>query len=432
MPSSPSARTRRTASTTTSRMDHRLGAGRLRGHRGQDEGNRQGQAQASSARKSSATRPSSTSRGKTENSSRSRPSTPSPAGAQLTLLQVGQISRTFAEARTSSTRASLKAFKLLRVAGAPTGVVTSQGPMLQRLYGTAFCEPQRAASRTSQQLEEAKKRDHRKLGKELGLFHFDPIAPASPFFTGRGALIYNLLIAYVREPVRASTATTRSSRRRSSTWSCSRPAATTTHYKDNMFIVRDRRARVRGQADELPEPLRALRQHVRHSYRELPIRMADFGRLHRYERAGVTHGLTRVRTFCQDDAHVFCRVDQLEDEIEARHQDDPRDLPSLFGFEEVEVEISHPPRSPTSVSSRPGRPGRGRAGEPRSTAQGILKYVINEGDGAFYGPEDRLPASGTPCVAAGSSGPCQLDFQLPERFEPRVCRPRTTRREPAR
>jgi threonyl-tRNA synthetase len=154
-----------------------------------------------------------------------------------------------------------------------------------------------------------------------------------------------------------------------------------------------------------------LYRQTRHSYRELPIRMADFGRLHRYERAGVTHGLTRVRTFAQDDAHVFCRVDQLETEIESVTKM-ILETYAVFGFEQIEIEISTRPESFLGEI------------ETWNTAEKALgdvlqragiDYKINAGDGAFYGPKIDF------CVRDAlrrrwQLGTCQLDFQLPERF----------------
>ena len=201
----------------------------------------------------------------------------------------------------------ITAFKLLSVAGAYWKGDENQ-PMLQRIYGTAF-ESQEALQEYLDRLEEAKKRDHRKLGTELGLYTFDPISPASPFFLPKGTIVYNLLLNYIRDlyarygyqevitPQLFST----------ELW---KKSGHYDVYRENMFFVEidDRQYGIKP----MNCPAHALMYATQlHSYRELPIRYADFGRLHRYERSGVTHGLTRVRTFVQDDAHIFCTPEQI-------------------------------------------------------------------------------------------------------------------------
>lgn len=301
----------------------------------------------------------------------------------------------------------VRAFKLLRVAGAYWRG-NEKGPMLQRLYGTAFPDNKQLKAYIAM-LEEAKKRDHRKLGTELGLFHFDPIAPASPFFTPRGAVIYNQLQAYVRklygrygyEEVITPQIFDMALFHTSGHYD---------HYKDNMFICEIDEREFGVKPMNCPGHCVLYRQ-TRHSYRELPIRMADFGRLHRYERAGVTHGLTRVRTFAQDDAHVFCRVDQLEGEIESVTKM-ILETYAVFGFDEIEIEISTRPESFLGEIETWNAAEQALGDVLRR--QGI-EYKINAGDGAFYGPKIDFGVRDA-LRRRWQLGTCQLDFQLPQRF----------------
>ncbi|RMG97209.1 MAG: threonine--tRNA ligase [Deltaproteobacteria bacterium] len=302
----------------------------------------------------------------------------------------------------------IKAFKLLRVAGAYWRGDESR-PMLQRIYGTAFPD-RKSLAQFLHRIEEAKKRDHRKLGADLDLFVFDPIAPASPFFTGKGAVVYNLLQAYVRklyrrygyEEVVTPQIFDMELFKRSGHYD---------HYIDNMFACE-----IDGRAFGV-KPMNCPGHCVlygkrRHSYRELPIRLADFGRLHRYERAGVTHGLTRVRSFAQDDAHIFCRPDQVESEV-ASVLEMVAHCYETFGFDDVRVELSTRPEKYLGALEDWDR---AEAALGRALDGAGIAYTINKGDGAFYGPKIDFMVRD----AIGRSwqlGTCQLDFQLPQRFD---------------
>lgn len=329
-----------------------------------------------------------------------------PADATLTLYRSGSFVDLCRGPHVDDT-SKIRAFKLLRVAGAYWRG-NEKGPMLQRLYGTAFPDPKQLRAHLAM-LEEAKKRDHRKLGVELGLFHFDPIAPASPFFTGRGATIYNLLQTYVRglyrrygyEEVVTPQIFDMELFRQSGHYD---------HYKDNMFICEIDEREFGVKPMNCPGHCVLYRQ-TRHSYRELPIRFADFGRLHRYERAGVTHGLTRVRTFAQDDAHVFCRLDQLEGEIEAVTKM-ILETYSVFGFEHVEIELSTRPASFLGEIETWDRAEQALADALRRQN---IEYKLNPGDGAFYGPKIDFGVRDA-LRRPWQLGTCQLDFQLPQRF----------------
>jgi threonyl-tRNA synthetase len=302
----------------------------------------------------------------------------------------------------------IKAFKLMSVAGAYWRG-DEKNPMLQRIYATAFGD-KKDLEVYLKNLEEAKKRDHRKLGKELGLFAFHEWAPASPFFTGRGAVIYNELQKYIREmyfkygyqevitPQIFDT----------------NLFATSGHlanYKENMFFTKV------DERDFGVKPMNCpshclLFKSEHHSYRELPLRMADFGRLHRYEKSGAISGLTRVRTFCQDDAHIFCSVDQLQSEI-ASFMKLLNEVYRQLGMDNYKIYLS------TRPEKRMG------AEEYWDQAEGALQkaleslnlpYTINPGDGAFYGPKLDImfvDALNRPWQL----GTLQVDPNLPEAFD---------------
>jgi len=329
-----------------------------------------------------------------------------PSDATLTLYKSGAFTDLCRGPHVDDT-GKIRAFKLLRVAGAYWRG-NEKGPMLQRLYGTAFPD-KKQLKKHLMMLEEAKKRDHRKLGTELGLFHFDPIAPASPFFTGRGAMVYNLLQAYVRQ-LNARYGYEEVITPQIFDMELFHQSGHYDHYKDNMFICEIDEREFGVKPMNCPGHCMLYRQE-RHSYRELPIRMADFGRLHRYERAGVTHGLTRVRTFTQDDAHVFCRLDQLEDEIEAVTKM-ILETYAVFGFDDVEIELS---TRPDSFLGEVETWDRAEQALADALKRQNIDYAINPGDGAFYGPKIDFEVRDA-LRRPWQLGTCQLDFQLPDRF----------------
>jgi threonyl-tRNA synthetase len=307
-----------------------------------------------------------------------------------------------------STRELTPWFKLLHTAGAYWRGDQNR-PMLQRIYAACFSSKEELREYLTM-LEEAKKRDHRKLGKELDLFIFDPVAPASPFFMPKGAMIYNGLVDFMKriykvydyqEVITPQVLDV-------DLWH------TSGHYEkyhENMYFT---------QIDEREFALKPMNcpchmlmfAHHRYSYRDLPLRFADFGRLHRYEKSGVVAGLTRVRTFCQDDAHIFIQTDKIQEEIKT--------LMEMFfigyehfGFKKIKI----------GLSTRPEK--RVGSDEAWDQAESALKaaldssgreYFVNEGDGAFYGPKIDIQVSD----AIGryhQLGTIQLDFQLPDRFD---------------
>jgi threonyl-tRNA synthetase len=299
-------------------------------------------------------------------------------------------------------------FKLLSVAGA-YWKGDERNKMLQRIYATAFLSAKDLEAHLKR-LEEAKARDHRKIGKDLGLFMMHPWAPASPFFSPKGAAVYNALVQLMRElyveygyqEVITPQVFEVELWKRSGHWD---------HYRDNMFL-----AEIDGRAYGL-KPMNCpghclLFASEGRSYRDLPLRIADFGRLHRYERSGVTQGLTRVRSFSQDDAHIFCRPDQIEGEIASLFELVKR-VYDVFGFSDPHVYFSTRPQD--SVGSDEVWAKAEAALDTILRSRG-MNFTVNPGDGAFYGPKiDYVvhDAIGREWQLAT----IQLDFNLPERFD---------------
>lgn len=312
----------------------------------------------------------------------------------------------------------IKAFKLTHVAGA-YWKGDERNPMLARIYGTAFWD-QKALDAHLEKIEAAKNRDHRKLGKELDLFSLHPVAPAMPFFHPKGAVVYNQVIEFIRgyyrkigfEEVITPQIVDVELFKRSGHYD---------NYREDMFFVN------RDEREFGIKPMNCpghayLYSCQKFSYRDLPLRYADFGRLHRYERSGVTAGLTRVRSFCQDDAHIFCREDQIAREV-AGQIAMVKDLYSHFGFE-AKVKLATRPAQ--SIGREPGLTNEQRAewDVVWITAEKQLQDVLTQqdlpfdvfpGDGSFYGPKidfhvrdalDRWHQLGT----------IQLDYSMPRRF----------------
>jgi len=308
----------------------------------------------------------------------------------------------------------LKAFKLLSIAGAYwRGDEKRQ--MLSRIYGTAF-HSSKELDEHLKRLEEAKARDHRKLGKELGLYSFHPEAPASPFFHPKGTQVYNELVTYIRElyfkygysevitPQILDVALWKTSGHYD-------------NYAENMYFTTAEEREYAVKPMNCPGHC-IMYGSQKHSYRDLPIRYADFGRLHRFERSGVTHGLTRVRTFCQDDAHIYCTPEQIKAEM-AAFLELLKEVYDTFGFDGMRVALS------TRPEKRLGSDEVWDAGE-KALAEALdeagMPYTLNPGEGAFYGPKIEfqiLDALKRPWQL----GTLQVDYMLPERFELKYTRP---------
>jgi threonyl-tRNA synthetase len=316
----------------------------------------------------------------------------------------------------------LRAFKLTGIAGAYWRG-DERNEMLQRIYGTAFANRQQLEEHLAR-LEEAKRRDHRRLGKELDLFTFDPVAPGSPFFHPKGAFVYNKLVEYVRslydrygyEEVITPQVLDVELWHRSGHYE---------NYKDNMYFSQfdDREYAVKPMNCPSHCLIYASRKR---SYRDLPVRYADFGRLHRAERSGTLHGLTRVRSFAQDDAHIFCTPEQIGGEIGQllRMIDE---VYNHFGFADRKVFLSTRPEKSIGTDQMWER-AEGALAEALRGAS--MDYQINPGDGAFYGPKidfvflDALRRE-------WQLATIQLDFgALPERFDLTYVRPDGTEGRP--
>ena len=329
-----------------------------------------------------------------------------PSGESVTLYKQGEFVDLCRGPHLPST-GYLKAFQLTHVSGAYWRG-DSNNQVLQRIYGVAYSF-QKELEEYLHFVEEATKRNHRKLGNELELFMFSEEAPGMPFYLPKGQMIRNELEAFLREiqkeynyqEVRTPFMMNQEVWERSGHWG---------HYKDNMYFSEVDNKSFALKPMNCPGHMLMFKNKL-HSYRELPIRMCEFGQVHRHEFSGALNGLLRVRTFCQDDAHLFVTPKQIENEIKSvMAQIDY--VYKTFGFE-YEVELSTRPEDSM---------GDDKLWEQAEAAlENVLqslnyKYRLNEGDGAFYGPKidfhikDALNRS-------HQCGTIQLDFQMPEKFD---------------
>jgi threonyl-tRNA synthetase len=374
-----------------------------------------------------------------------------PAGEDISLYRHGAPDSQWVdlcEGPHVPTTKHLGAIKLISVAGAYWRG-DERNAMLQRIYGTAF-PTQKALDAYLKLLEEAKARDHRKLGKELDLFMFHEYAPAMPFLLPRGATVYNGLTSFVRglylEHGYEEVITPQIFDKRLFETSGHLP-----NYRENMYlpvtaeyvdqvrhslsvgvtgaseaaqsyrdadIVRDKA--VLGELAEMErlglKPMNCpshclIFGHRRRSYRELPWRVADFGRLHRYERGGVVHGLARVRSFCQDDAHIFCTEDQLRGEI-STFLGLFYGVYAAFKFEKIEIKLATRPEKRIGTDAQWDLAEKALAD---ALADHKLPFELSPGEGALYGPKYEFHVHD----ALGRSwqlGTLQLDYAMPERF----------------
>ncbi|MBS1887696.1 MAG: threonine--tRNA ligase [Actinobacteria bacterium] len=302
----------------------------------------------------------------------------------------------------------IKAIKLNSVAGAYWRG-DEHREQLTRIYGTAFFS-QKDLEAHLERIAEAEARDHRRLGPELELFMLRPEAPGMPFWLPNGTTLLHLIEAEVREQLRKrdykEIATPQvldeALWHRSGHWD---------NYKDEMYFMQDDDRRYALRPMNCPGACLVYGSD-RHSYRELPLRLAEFGRVSRNEREGVLHGLLRVRAFTQDDAHVYCTEDQITAEV-ASICEAIDELYARFGFEDVKVELSTRPDKSMGTEEQ-WRKAEAALAEALDS-QG-REYELNPGDGAFYGPKIDFHVTD----ALGRSwqcGTCQLDFQMPERFD---------------
>lgn len=300
------------------------------------------------------------------------------------------------------------AVKLLSVAGAYWRG-DERNKMLQRIYGTAFYSAPEL-EKYLKQLEEAKRRDHRKLGKELGLFSFHQEASGIPFYHPKGAFLYETLIGYWRkehakegyQEIRTPTIL------REELW---KKSGHYEHYHENMFFTKTEEGMMAVKPMNCPGSTLIYSSDLR-SYRDLPIRFSELGLVHRYERSGVLHGLFRVKAFTIDDAHIFCREDQIEKEITQVIALILR-VYKTFGFEEVRMNLSTRPKD--SMGSEELW-NRATESLKRALDENKITYEIQPGGGAFYGPKIDFEITDS-LGRQWQCGTIQLDFQMPERFE---------------
>jgi len=329
-----------------------------------------------------------------------------PEDAVITLYEQGEFIDLCRGPHLPST-GRIKAFKLQHVAGAYWRG-NSDNKMLQRIYGTSF--PKKAQLEEHLHLlEETKKRDHRKLGKELELFMFSEEAPGMPFYLPNGMTIRTELESFVRElqrqrdyeEVRTPFMMNNRLWEQSGHWE---------HYKENMYFSDVDDTTYALKPMNCPGHMLIFKNSLR-SYRELPIRISEFGQVHRHEYSGALSGMMRVRTFCQDDAHLFVRPDQIEEEIN-RAIELIDHIYGVFGFE-YKIELSTRPEDSMGSEELWNQAEQSLRSVLDSRS---IPYRVNEGDGAFYGPKidfhilDALKRS-------WQCGTIQLDFQMPEKFD---------------
>ena len=347
-----------------------------------------------------------------------------PADQDLKIYKQGEWLDLCRGPHMTSTGKIGEAFKIMKVAGAYWRGDSTK-PMLQRIYATAFAK-KADLDDYLHRLEEAEKRDHRKLGREMDLFHFQEEAPGAIFWHPKGWTLFQTLVAYMRrrlagdyDEVNAPQVMDKSLWETSGHWGW---------YSDNMFAVKSATAFMHPDDPEADQRVFALKpmncpghvqiyKHGLRSYRELPLRMAEFGVVHRYEPSGAMHGVMRVRAFTQDDAHIFCTEDQLEAEI-LKINDLILAVYGDFGFDKLVVKLSTRPEKRVGADAL------------WDHAEGVMSRVldrikaqngnrietsVNPGEGAFYGPKFEYVLRD----AIGRDWQCgttQVDFNLPERF----------------
>ncbi|KNF07942.1 threonine--tRNA ligase ThrS [Gottschalkia purinilytica] len=329
-----------------------------------------------------------------------------PEGSEISFYKQGEFTDLCRGPHLPSTK-KVKAVKLTSIAGAYWRG-DEKRPMLQRIYGTSF-EKQKDLDAYLEMLEEAKKRDHRKLGKELGLFTMHNEGPGFPFFHPKGMVLWNTIQQFWREEhlkrgygeIKTPIMLNQQLWHQSGHWE---------HYKENMYTTKIDELDYAVKPMNCPGAMLIYKSEM-YSYRDLPLRWAELGQVHRHELAGALHGLMRVRTFTQDDAHIFMLPEQVKEEL-IKVIDLADHVYKVFGFK-YHVELSTRPESYMGTLEQWDKATNNLR---EALEEKGLNYIINEGDGAFYGPkidfhlEDSL----------GRTWQCatiQLDFQMPERFD---------------
>jgi threonyl-tRNA synthetase len=329
-----------------------------------------------------------------------------PAGEPITVYSMGDWYDLCRGPHVPSS-GRLGAFKLMSLAGAYWRG-DEKNAMLTRVYGTAW-PSKKELDEYLARLEEEKKRDHRVIGKQMGLFSFHKEAPANAFFHPPGASVYNSLMNFVRR-----------SNKKYGFQEVNTPLIMNVelwhksghyeNYRENMYFtqVDDNEAAVKPM--NCPGHC-LVYGSTRHSYRELPLRLSEFGRVHRHERSGVTHGLFRVRTFVQDDAHVFCAPEQINTEV-VRVLNQIDEAYKALGFQSYRMELSTRPAKSIGSDEIWAMAEKSLKEALESTGR---PYKLNPGDGAFYGP--KIDFHLIDCLGRSwQCGTCQLDFSMPARF----------------
>jgi len=331
-----------------------------------------------------------------------------PAGEQISLYRQGDFIDLCRGPHLPSTGKLGKAFKLMKVAGAYWRG-DSRNPMLQRIYGTAW-RTEKDLKAYLQMLEEAEKRDHRRLGKDMDLFHFQEEAPGAVFWHPKGWTLFRTLTDYMRKrqddadyvEIATPEMMDRALWETSGHWDSFREHMYTSQTEDErVYVIKPMNC---------PGGIQVFKQGLT-SYRELPRRIAEFGKVHRYEHSGALHGLMRVRAFTQDDAHIFCTPEQMQEECQtviALIMDIYKD----FGFENIRVKFSDRPEKRIGSDEIWDQLEAALKGALESTG---YDYSLNPGEGAFYGPKLEFVLRD----AIGRDWQCgtlQVDLNLPERF----------------
>jgi threonyl-tRNA synthetase len=301
-----------------------------------------------------------------------------------------------------------EAFKLIKIAGAYWRG-DEKNPMLTRIYGIAF-NTQKELESYFKLLEEAKKRDHRKIGKELDLFSFHEEGAGFPFWHPKGIIIYNELINFISKEnekrgygeVKTPPILNKNLWVTSGHWE---------KFKENMYFTKIEGQNFAIKPMNCPGGLLIYKEKMR-SYRDLPVRFSEFGLVHRHELSGVLHGLFRVRSFTQDDAHVYCAPEQLNDEIVST-VDYAIDIYKKFGFDDYEIFIATRPDK--FIGDEKVWEKATKALE-ESLKKKKIKYQIKEGEGAFYGPKIEFDIKDA-LARNWQLGTIQVDFSMPERFD---------------
>jgi len=329
-----------------------------------------------------------------------------PADAEISLFTQGDFTDLCAGPHVEST-GKVKAFKLMSLAGAYWRG-DEHNKMLQRIYGTAFFTKDELKDYLTM-LEEAARRDHRKLGKELDLFSLHDEGPGFPFFHPNGMVIQNELLNYWRQvhrryrynEIKTPIILNRKLWETSGHWD---------HYKENMYFTKIDEEDYAVKPMNCPGAALVYKTHT-HSYKDLPLRLAEVGLVHRHEKSGVLHGLFRVRNFNQDDAHIFMTMDQVEAEIQK--------VIDLFDEVYKTFNLSYKAELSTRPENSMGSDEdweKATSALQKALENRGLDYIINEGDGAFYGPKIDFHLKDS-IGRTWQCGTIQLDMQLPEKFD---------------